>query len=456
MNHGQEGQSLLLACVFLLVLSGGCFFLFDTGQLLAERIRLSAAADHTAYGVAVEEARLLNLNAYLNRAALANQLAVAQAVSVSSWAEFVQPLPATTAPLLAPPMTPVGVPVHAASQTLAAGLRFVPDLMMPLILQSQVANRLLEKHQRLLNDIYYPVLMHDSLTQSIKASGLQAEGVRAGYLATTDRLSRFVKRYEGVERTRFAAVLMDSRDAFTRSRKRMDEGLGLGEKCDRVFPGMPWYELKKRGGTGLLGLDEWKAMDTFSMHTYVGYWKFRRLRWKWVCSHSEFPIGYGSAAISPSGKDEDNRGAGNFDGSWAVNPSGSLSSRTLTPRFDVRQGGEALAPAVPEHADLTPERLAEPDPRLRVVIRLTKPLNKLPVTSKASALKAGSTLEMYEQLKGDELAALSKAEIYFQRPASGYLNNGKIEKPGLLNPYWRVRMTEPDRADRVATVMAIP
>ena len=86
MRHGQDGQSLLLACVFLLVLSGAFVFLFDSGRLLVERVRLANAADQTAYAVATQEARLFNLNAYINRAAIANQLAVAQELSIASWA----------------------------------------------------------------------------------------------------------------------------------------------------------------------------------------------------------------------------------------------------------------------------------------------------------------------------------------------------------------------------------
>lgn len=458
MRHGQDGQSLLLACVFLLVLSGAFVFLFDSGRLLIERVRLANAADQTAYAVATQEARLFNLNAYLNRAAIANQLAVAQELSIASWAEFTQPLPTRTAPLLAPPLTPFGAPINQASQMLATGMAAVPDAMGVLILQNQAANRLLAAHQRLLDTTYWPFLLRDTPDTVLRASGLDGEGVAARYVSTTQPPSRWLARNAGDDRQRLAPVLMASRDPFTRARHRIDESVTLGAgKCSVWTPNVPWFDLRKRGGTGLLGLDEWKAMDTFSLHAYTGYWKSRRFRLpKWVCSHSEYPLAFGSAAINTRNGDFDARSGSDFDGSWAVNESASGASRLYMPRFDVRQGGRALTPAVPEFYDLSPSTLGETAPVLPVVIRVSRSAAGLPLTSHASALKVGRTLEMYESSTRGELSALARAEVYFQRPPEAFLNQGKEEAPSLLNPYWRVRMADPVSADRLAPTVRIP
>ena len=45
-------------------------------------------ADHTAHATATKQARLLNMNAYVNRAQVANEMAIAQAVSLGSWTKY--------------------------------------------------------------------------------------------------------------------------------------------------------------------------------------------------------------------------------------------------------------------------------------------------------------------------------------------------------------------------------
>ncbi len=48
-------------------------------------MRLANAADATAWSIATLEARALNYDAYTNRAIVANEVAIAQAISLISW-----------------------------------------------------------------------------------------------------------------------------------------------------------------------------------------------------------------------------------------------------------------------------------------------------------------------------------------------------------------------------------
>jgi len=68
----QSGQALIFG---LFALAGGLvalFFLFNTGQLTAEKTKLVNTADAVAYSAGVMHARALNFSAYTNRALVAN------------------------------------------------------------------------------------------------------------------------------------------------------------------------------------------------------------------------------------------------------------------------------------------------------------------------------------------------------------------------------------------------
>ena len=60
----------------------------NAGKMLTEKIRVTNAADAAAYSAAVVEARALNYDAYLNRAMVANEMVIAQMVSLASWLDY--------------------------------------------------------------------------------------------------------------------------------------------------------------------------------------------------------------------------------------------------------------------------------------------------------------------------------------------------------------------------------
>ena len=86
--RNQLGQSTSLMLILSLVLMLTIIFVFNTSKLLSERQQAKMLADQAAYATATRQARLLNLNAYINRTQIANQLAIAQGVSTASWSKY--------------------------------------------------------------------------------------------------------------------------------------------------------------------------------------------------------------------------------------------------------------------------------------------------------------------------------------------------------------------------------
>src|SRR6478736_264167 len=88
--HSGQASVMLLALVASLVTAFAVSF--GAGQLVNDKMRLVNAADAAAYSAAQWEARSLNFQSYLNRAIVANEVAIAQLVSLRSWSSYVATL----------------------------------------------------------------------------------------------------------------------------------------------------------------------------------------------------------------------------------------------------------------------------------------------------------------------------------------------------------------------------
>ncbi|MBB1088706.1 Tad domain-containing protein [Lysobacter sp. SG-8] len=83
--HKHRGQAMVLFLVLVGILCLGAILMFNTGQAVNKKVSLTHTADAAAYSVAVQQARAMNFAAYMNRARVANEVAIAQLVSMWSW-----------------------------------------------------------------------------------------------------------------------------------------------------------------------------------------------------------------------------------------------------------------------------------------------------------------------------------------------------------------------------------
>jgi len=81
----QRGQALVFALFVSILVILAMFAMYSIGGQAIEKIRLQNTADAAAYSAMVAEARDYNFSAYTNRAMVANQVAVAQFVGMTSW-----------------------------------------------------------------------------------------------------------------------------------------------------------------------------------------------------------------------------------------------------------------------------------------------------------------------------------------------------------------------------------
>ncbi|MFP6682041.1 MAG: hypothetical protein VCB07_07585 [Gammaproteobacteria bacterium] len=80
----------MFVLLFLGVLLISLNFLYKQGRVTSDKMEMQNAADAIAYSISLTEARDLNFAAYLNRAMVANEVAIGQLMGLASWAQLVE------------------------------------------------------------------------------------------------------------------------------------------------------------------------------------------------------------------------------------------------------------------------------------------------------------------------------------------------------------------------------
>jgi hypothetical protein len=422
-RRSHSGQALVVMLAFMAVLTAAFIMVFNVGQVVNDKIKLTNAADSAAYSAALWEARSLNYQAYLNRAIVANEAATAQLVSLRSWSQYVGRL-TTNADRITRFIPPLAAPMRALAQGWGRVNAGVQQALPPMESALSVWNsRALAAAQAVAHQ--QALLVADDLVRQVSA----ANEPRAQVSDATRLLQaqngeiwqhRFTARYQrgSNDLARFARLLMDSRDGFTRSR-RSDLPITL-----------PLLSMPRRGGTDLLGEYSWRGMDTLSMHLDL------------PLNHVETPLGWGAAEQRRRTVNQ----RGDHGGSIRRNP---RASRLALRGNRIAEGYQGL----PEIRDVVNTR--RPGVRtLTYSVALQMPSSAVLTADRLFVPKGLATFEGDMQpvdpsLSAGALHAIGSAEIYFQRPAAR--RDSRAEYPSLFNPYWQARLTATSAAERQLT-----
>src|SRR5439155_10164990 len=85
----EEGQALVLAAAFGLVIMLCVRGTVNLGRAVYDKVQLQAAADSAAYSTAALEARVMNFTAYTNRAMVVHYASIMAATSYLTWVHFI-------------------------------------------------------------------------------------------------------------------------------------------------------------------------------------------------------------------------------------------------------------------------------------------------------------------------------------------------------------------------------
>lgn len=443
-RHRQAGQALVLGLVLSFAGLLGLFFLFSAGQVTASKQRLVNAADAAAYSAALWRARVLNFHAYANRAIVAQEVAVAQAVTLTSWAKYFEKFVANAQILSV--AWPPAAPVLSAAERIAGTARELAERTAADEIQLRAAptigyKSLLQRSQEVLQ------LSADTFGLGAVANEIaRANDPRffAFVIGDGGAFSRFTRRYESdSDRTRLRDVVVSSLDPFVRGPRRDDLRLlllpsscfGRTTDVDRWFR---WW--RKRGGTELTpDLDRWQAVDTGSIHDYRRRGFFGR-----SCRQREWlPVGWGAAEATDSAALGTVIGdtGGTSDNATATMLAGAEIAGNGYAGFERYSGIERVR-------ELNYDALADsrfPTTQLVVLAR-----SEAAAVRTANVIGAGTgRLRLLEKYAGDRLWAMSVGEAYFRRPPGA---PARIEYASLYSPYWQPRLAEPTAAQRAAAM----
>lgn len=416
--RAQRGQSLVFVLGFAAALAAAFLVAYGVGERVAAKQRLVDAADAAAFGGAVWQARTLNFQAYANRAVVANEVALAQAVSLRAWSDYMARTLANvdTVARYVPYLGQATTALRQGWTSIDAGLQ--PSLRAAEA-ATIAANEILAAAQPAVHAFGF-VAAEQVARETVQSFGATA-ALSAGGSALLARngieWQRFTDTYAGERRARLREVVLRGRDGFTR------------ERSFRLSPPLAGLVVRfeKRGGTELLGYDTWRALDTLALHRRSGV-LFGRFR-------ESVPLGWGAAqnALRPS--------------PWRGSHGGASSTNPRTARL-----AEARLPATTQRAypglvatrDLAGTLRAEPR-ELRFAVEASDgAADPVADPSRTGVERIGRT--SLRTAPARPQYALSSAAVRFERPAPRA--DRRREYPSLYNPYWQARLVAPSGGER--------
>ena len=442
-----KGQALPIGLAILMVLSLTATVLFNTGRSVSEKARVVNAADAAAYSGLLWQSRALNFQAYTNRAMVANQVAMAQAVSLHSWVNYanvtvsnldryLKAVPYVGAVVSIVQTVVSGVetflsPITEAMLTTVNGINLVlSGAQQAMYLSTFAATPEVVSNVVLANDARYNWQTNFSLFELGKNL--------ANWQQFTDRKNGDNKEHLS-ER---AKIIEASLDQFSRDRS--------WDFFKQWIPTSPMTSLRieKRGGTRLVVSEdgdnyEWKSKDTVSLNTKVfGFWGKRKI--------IELPVGYAEtfARASGSGRSIESCSGSSLCNDWfGANKMAQLAAQQMN--------SEELSSS---YSGIRPFRILSDSVRsgdqpaslkLRVEVAL-------PNESITSNWRPPGEL-VYKELDvpGEQLTSVSAAELFYERPdARGTIKSTDLEYANAYNPFWDVRLSAIDNVTKLALYAA--
>jgi hypothetical protein len=503
----QRGQALVMTLLFGAVAGLAVLMLFNSSLLANSKSQLQNAADAAAYSAGVLQARDHNFSAYTNRAMIANQVAVAQFVSLESYFEdanaahtransFLQDdiyrfIP-STAPLwdaaVRAPVPSMRSAVSAISRPAVVAL----NLLIDALDNAQQIHHVGTATNMMLvaNDVvrtHYPHLSGDQQPSVTQSAFMLANGVLKVNAWANDATRRHSANDASAEADRFANVVVDRRstDLFIRNRASVPLAAWASPVkpivCPLAVSTFTIYGFAHAGGTFLSSNKRrWLGLDA----TMGG--GMATCTWLVPCITGVCPVtvtvplpDIGSTA--PAG-----RGSG-YGGEWR----GYRNNPTESWGYGFALTSPASVPALYRFYAVGPDATLDANGGLQdhyrdvanPTNRATRPRNqtpeengaRFPVTvevqhpnpglrTTAKLLPDSTRVRLDDNPKGGVMRTIASAHTFFYRPLrdnssqltrNGWRrDDGRVEYQNLFSPYWQSRLAPTTTAEQIGSLAA--
>lgn len=262
--------------------------------LLADRQRADHLADTASLSAANWVAQSLNFQTYANRAIAANEIMMAQSLTLLSWVQYAEQTAQNFAVISAafPGVGEAAAVLHEASAAASEWVELAARAEVPF---RSGYTRALQGAQVAMHAAASPFATQTLLNEVIWSGDRRF----FGQLLPTHDLTRYaqsVRAYAGPEREDFARHVEMSLDSFSRLRQFDALGVPFPPGCLPTQFRHLFMPLVRQGGTHLSDdYSNWSAIDTLSLHS----WRRRSLFNSTCGSHQEsVPIGWGAAVAA--------------------------------------------------------------------------------------------------------------------------------------------------------------
>lgn len=456
----NRGQAAIWLLGTLAASAAVMYAVFNTGQVIVGKERAVNAADAAAFAGATAEARLLNLMAYGNRGIVANEVFLAQMLSMESWLQYVGRTAGNIQTLLniLSLIPPISAIAQWAAKAMGQAEKFadqghdaLKDKVIPVMITALEAAKTGLKGTEAAISGLGGVMAGDAAKNLVAANrttfnGRWDPGLKLADAGAVDLLTlaknnkdwiQFTKLYSGNDRGDGKYILEQSIDRFTASRP------GAGWLNMSVF----FFGLEKNGGSKLQGYDRWESEDTLES------WERVWCKVKWCKEYQ--PIGWGRSNADKNGTAgstwDPNRWAqdlarsdGGKHGKWSGVPAlYDIADKSVTKRETL--GLDFVAVVERKGAnDLT-----------TTSIGMGRDTAGSPVGSPSMPLKQRSA----------QNTVFAKARVFFERPRRGLTNDftaaglwrpdGAKEYGSLYSPYWQARLRDLTVGEKIALLGAM-
>lgn len=437
----QSGQVMILVTILAIVLLLAGLLVYNVGRVNLVRTRLQNTADSAAYSSAVLMARAYNFTAYSNRAMVANQVAIAQMVSLASWSRFYctvfndscgrfNSLGTDRVITLGLELFggQPGKTVNKAYQKISNGaFSALNKVTGPVITVLNTLEQALSgASYTYLTDtpLEIPFAAQAVVTANDPNATLSLPGWASAF-ASAGQLTNFVKQYTPLNRkddpgNRFHNVTVASLDTWTRSRAGPEmppfvEGLWAGPRClgdgvgAIIFTG-GW------SGSASLSADntQWSAQDQGS---YIGIGLC-------VIIADIIPIPIPILIPTPPSIGQGIVGGEIVDKKWQID-NGTYSG--LQPYMGL--------------ANIADTKADWHSPTITLFVE--RPTASVDTTAQMLAHGqsiAGGQLQLNDSQAANEMQVASSAEAYFIRPDGQWDLGGHLVYGNFFNPYWEAHL----------------
>lgn len=479
----------LLAMLPVMILA--LAYIYNSYRLSNEKIRLQNTADAVAYSVGAIQSKDLNFKAYTNRAMVANQVAIAQAVSLTSWIRWLD-VTVTNIEAVTFWIPIVGQVISTIQDIIEAVEQYWSEYVGGYIVTLDAINRGYSGAQRAWH-ILTIALARDAFVTVAHANDPHIEtgfslgtGISAVSFAAAH--NGFSERFDSNDTESVGGSSLyrmdEKRDVTMRSRDPFS--WGLSRNYNNFLPRLNLVVLRisvpKAGNTELLRSSEgdgdrpyytWQAFDTLSF-------QIRRWRCSWRCRwrRSELPVGWGGAQAGGELDYDEQRnlpvygqqsGSDRFRRPYRTNEDAAEEIDDNPQNNDGEDIVESWGgySGLQDFYDLSDRGLIEESPG--ILIAITKPNGDESIKT----LRAMNTMtddssvdiEEYGDLHRNRMAAASKVVTYFSRPvdlsgwarrrSSGGSGDVGIEYGNLYNPFWQPKLKDTTTLEAAAINTAL-